>query len=156
MYTIEQIINIGARESIKQEADFNEVGIYYSNDGRLYKPEFIDLYEMFTIETQHTYGSEDDLLFILGAVKILKDNHIKPSFPTDEVYSEGLKDTITYMKKIGKLKDIEVNSNDFNDLYKELEVSGKFNIGNYFSWYRNGRYDYLNMLRILKNNKLIA
>lgn len=155
MYTVNDIVNMGAKESVRQKAKFDEVDLYCSDDGKLFESKFIDLYQMFTIETQHTYGSEYDLLFILGALKVLKDNQIKVTLPTSEVYDRGMKNTIEYITKIGKIKNVNLNCSNFHELHNELEDSGKFNISNYFCWYRNGRYDYLNLLRLLEENNLI-
>jgi hypothetical protein len=170
MYTFDDIIKIGSKEVIRQKAKFKEVDLYCWNGKyglttignetyktKPYEGVFFGLYQMFTEETQHTYGTEDDLLFILGAIKLVIDNKVSDhNLPPKEVYEQGISDTVSYMKRIANQYNVTIINDDYNKVYDEIEKSEWFNPCNYFSWYRNGRYDYYNLLRLLKENKLLT
>lgn len=155
MYSIDDIIKIGSKEAIRKEADFEELELYCSIDGITYEPKHFGIYQMFTEESQHTYGTEDELLFMLGALKILKKHNIKEQLSNEKVYEIGMTDTINNMKDIANQYGINLESNNFDMIYDELEQSKKFSVDNYYSDYRNGKYDYYNLYFMLKDNNLL-
>lgn len=153
MYTIEEVNKIGIEVAGERNIKFKEQDLYYAEDCKTYVPEFHGLYGMFTEETQHTYGSKDELYFILGARKILKDHNIKISLPAFNA-QVLLDDVKSYMKNIAESKGIKVTGDGFDDLDTIFDKSGNFDIGNYFWYYRNGKCDYLNILDIMQKNGL--
>lgn len=104
------------------------------------------LYEFFTVPTQHCYCNRDDMYYILGMVKYVKDNQGK-SFNT--FYSETNTVAMIYakymeyehMKVVYKelygedwVEQTDDQLEDMDILYKDIDRN--FMVGNYFYYYR--------------------
>lgn len=139
---------IGATALIDKEASFEKVYLYTSNGDRTYKPIHYGLYRCFTVMTQHTYGTKEELLFILG---VMSSHRNEMETDTHEFYKKqtqnrkraidmALIDELNEMKRIGKIVGIDVVADTANEAYKKyFDHSNQFDTGNYFYWYRIGR-----------------
>lgn len=144
----EKYKTIGATALIDGEASFEKVYLYTSNGDRTYKPVHYGLYNCFTVMTQNTYGSKEELLFILG---VMASHRNEMETGTHEFYKNltsnrkraitmALEDELNEMKRIGKIVGIEVVADTANEAYKKyFDHSTQFNTGNYFYWYRIGK-----------------
>ncbi|MEY8352526.1 hypothetical protein AALB39_04125 [Lachnospiraceae bacterium 54-53] len=139
---------LGAATLIDEEASFEKVYLNTSKEGVLYKPVHYGLYSCFTVMTQHTYGTRDELLFILGVMSSHRNNM---ETDTHEFYKEptnnrisaiemALIDELNEMKRIGKITGINVTADTAEEAYnKYFDHSSQFLTGNYFYWYRIGK-----------------
>ena len=127
-------------EELGREAQFE----YEMSDIKMVKinnRHWFGLYEFFTVPTQHCYCNRDDMYYILGMVKYVKDNQGK-SFNT--FYSETNKVAIEYaiqkeyehMELVYKKLFGEEWSGEKNRdvLYKAIDK--EYYVGNYFYYYR--------------------
>ena len=153
----QDIIDIGTKYCMSNNPRFSSVDLYISEDGISYRSKFLGLHEMFTVDTQHTYGTPSELYFILGAVNILSSSGSEISYNIDEEIIDDMveKSTIKYMKDISNQFGLETQSDNYKDLYNEMDKSSVFDCGNYFYWYRKGKYMYFKLMYILQNNQLI-
>lgn len=145
-------IMLGGLYSVENEARFEKVYLHVSNDGRCFSGKHYGLYGCFTVMTQHTYGTKDELLFILGVMSTHKDNM---ETDTHEFYKSwndvreisymlAAEDTLDEMKRIGELEGINVEAETYREAYdkyfdNETNHTSKFLAGNYFYWYRIGK-----------------
>lgn len=153
-------------EELGREAQFEyaEYGMSEIKMVRINNKYWFGLYEFFTILTQHCYCNRDDIYYILGMVKYVKDNQGK-SFNT--FYSETNVVAMTYarfmeyvhMKMIYKelygenwVEQMDNHLEDMDILYKKIDK--EFHVGNYFYFYRMYIYNMISyeMLLGIKNN----
>lgn len=139
---------IGATALIDGEASFKKVYLYTSKGDRIYRPVHYGLYECFTVMTQHTYGTKEELLFILGVVSSHRNEmetdtnefYKKPTLNRKSAIDMALEDELNEMKRIGEIVEIEVVADTANEAYKKyFDHSTQFNAANYFYWYRIGK-----------------
>lgn len=139
-------------EELGREAQF-EYELSGFNKIEINNNHWFGLCEFFTVPTQHCYCTKDDMYYILGMVKYVKDNQGK-SFNT--FYSDVNNVAITYARlmeyahmievykelfgeewngvKISESSNLSSIREDMNILYKEIDK--KFFVGNYFYYYR--------------------
>lgn len=138
----------GATALIDNEASFEKVYLYTNKGNRIYKPVHYGLYGCFTVMTQHTYGTKEELLFILGVMsshrnEMETDTHEfykKPTHNRKSAIDMAIEDELNEMKRIGKIVGIEVVADTTNEAYKKyFDHSAQFDTGNYFYWYRIGK-----------------
>lgn len=146
--TREDYIKIGGTSAIENKASFEKICLYVSNDGKHYNGKHYGLYGCFTVMTQHTYGTKEELLFILGVMsthgdKMETDTHAFYKKMTDireKAYAMAEVDTLEEMKRIGKLEGVEVEAENQREAYdKYFSDTDKFMGDNYFYWYRMGK-----------------
>lgn len=144
----EKYKTIGVKAAIECEAKFEKEYLYTKNNFNEYEPVHYGLYICFTVMTQHTYGTPDELLFILG-VMFAHNADIEPY--THEFYKEGtdnyikamtmaVQDELIEMKRIGEINGIIIDSENPSEAYDKYFNRDKFIASNYFYYYRIGRY----------------
>lgn len=144
----DKYIAIGGRYAVEHEAKFEKETLYVSEDNIHFYSKHYGLYECFTVMTQHTYGTPDELLFVLGVMSTHKDDmeHDTHEFYkslTDtrmKAYELAEKDALNEMKRIGALEGIEVAAETYREAYdKYFDHGGKILANNYFYHYRLGK-----------------
>lgn len=131
----EKYIKKGAYFAVKNEASFKKVYLHVNDGTGMYHPKHYGLYECFTVETQHIYGTEEELLFMLGVVSDLKEELIF-DIDSDLIENEVLEEMVKIAKREGI--DIQEKSSDkaYDDYYNHSE---KFDAGNYFYFFKMGK-----------------
>lgn len=141
-------IRLGGIYAVENEASFEKVELYVGGNGRNFYGKHFGLYKCFTVMTQHTYGTKEELLFILGVMSTHKndmetDTHEFYKSWNDarnEAYKLAEEDTLKEMKRIGLLEGIYVQADTYRDAYdKYFNHGSKFLTGNYFYWYKIGK-----------------
>lgn len=141
-------IAIGGKYAVEHEAHFSKEELYVSEDYKHFYGKHYGLYGCFTVMTQHTYGTADELLFILGVMSTHKydmehNTHEFYKTMTDarkKAYEMAEKDTLNEMKRIGALEGVEVIADTKDEAYKKYYNDGcKFMASNYFYYYRIGK-----------------
>lgn len=144
----DKYIVIGSKIAIESEAKFEKEKIYASDDGIHFCPKHFGLYKCFTVMTQHTYGTPEELLFILGVMSKHKDEmetntHEFYKTLTDKremAYAMSEEDTLKEMKRIGSIYGVEVDSETYREAYEKYFNHTKNFMGdNYFYHYRIGK-----------------
>lgn len=147
-----------------KDSIFDPVYLYYSKDGVKYVPTDFGLRKFFTVQTQHFYGTDSEILYALNVLDSVPDelavvdifdilvmhntqimkamfdgkiDAIQFTKPDDRIYD----DTIAEMKRILKLLDIEYEEGlDYNEMHdRYFEKSKHFDVSNYFYFFRVGR-----------------
>lgn len=144
----EKYMALGGIAAVEHCASFKEVEMYVAEDCKHYESKFYGMYECFTTMTQHTYGTKEDLLFILGVMSTHKDEmetntHEFYKTMTDareKAYELAEKETLEEMKRIGKLEGEEVKADTVDQAYNMYFNHGDKFIGyNYFYYFRLGK-----------------
>ena len=112
----EKYIALGGVAAVEHGANFKKETMYVADDGIHFGGKFYGMYGCFTVMTQHTYGTKEDLLFILGVMsshndKMETDTHEFYKSMTEirkKAYLLAESDTLEEMKRIGKIEGIEV------------------------------------------------
>lgn len=144
----EKYIALGGLAAVERSASFKEVTMYVAEDLRHYEGKFYGMYQCFTTMTQHTYGTKEDLLFVLGVMSTHKDEmetgtheFYKTMTETREkAYKLAEQETLEEMKRIGKLEGVEVKANTTDQAYDMYFNHGCKMMGdNYFYNFRLGK-----------------
>lgn len=144
----DKYIAIGGKYAVEHEAKFEKERLYVSEDYKNYTGKHYGLYGCFTVLTQHTYGTTDELLFILGVMSTHKsymDTGIHEFYKSltdarQKAYALAEDDTLNEMKRIGALEGIEVLAKTHREAYDRYFSFGpKIFAGNYFYHYRIGK-----------------
>ena len=144
----EKYIALGGLAAVEHGASFEEETMYVAEDCKHYEGKFYGMYSCFTVMTQHTYGTKEDLLFILGVMSAHKE---EMETDTHEFYKEDTEvrkkayllaeqETLEEMKRIGKLEGVEVVATTERQAYDMYFNHGcKMMGGNYFYYFRLGK-----------------
>lgn len=141
-------IAIGGRYAVEHEAKFKKETLYVSEDYIHFTGKHYGLYECFTVMTQHTYGTPDELFFILGVMSTHKDDmeHDTHEFYKEltkarqHAYALAEKDTLNEMKRIGAIEGVEVIADTHRESYdKYFDHVCKILANNYFYHFRIGK-----------------
>lgn len=148
----QKYIKIGGISAVENKADFEKEELHVAcreTDKEIFFDcKHYGLYGCFTVMTQWTYGTKEDLLFVLGVMSTHKSDM---QTNTHEFYKEMTKaredayrlaeiDTLEEMKRIGKIEGIDVEAESENEAYeKYFNNSDKFMVDNYFYHFKIGR-----------------
>lgn len=148
----QKYIKIGGIAAVENKADFEkeELHVAYRETDKeiFFDRKHYGLYGCFTVMTQWTYGTKEDLLFVLGVMSTHKSDM---QTNTHEFYKEITKtrenayklaeiDTLEEMKRIGKIEGIDVVAESENEACeKYFNNSNKFTENNYFYHFKIGR-----------------
>lgn len=144
----EKYIALGGLAAVEHKARFEQETMYVAEDCKHYGGKFYGMYSCFTVMTQHTYGTKEDLLFVLGVMSSHKDEmetdtheFYKSMTETREnAYELAEQETLEEMKRIGKLEGVEVIAKNHNEAYdKYFDHGGKMMAHNYFYHFRMGK-----------------
>lgn len=148
----DKYIKLGGIAAVEHGATFEKENLHVAEketkDGIYFYEKHYGLYGCFTVMTQWTYGTKEDLLFILGVMsfhndKMETDTHefYKSMTETKEnAYKLAESDTLEEMKRIGEIEGIEVIAETEKEAYeKYFNNSNKFMGNNYFYHFRMGK-----------------
>lgn len=144
----EKYIALGGVAAVEHGANFKKETMYVADDGIHFGGKFYGMYGCFTVMTQHTYGTKEDLLFILGVMSNHKeemetDTHEFYKAMTEtrkNAYELAAEETLEEMKRIGKLEGVEVVAENHDEAYdKYFNHGGKMMAHNYFYHFRMGK-----------------
>lgn len=148
----QKYIKIGGIAAVKNKATFEKEELhvaYKENDKQIFfKGKHYGLYGCFTVMTQWTYGTKEDLLFVLGVMSTHKDDietdthefYKSMTETREKAYKLAEIDTLEEMKRIGKIGGIDVVADSESEAYdKYFNHSDKFMGDNYFYHFRIGR-----------------
>lgn len=109
---IKKYIKKGSYFAVKSEAVFRKLYLSVNDGTGRYRMKHYGIYECFTEETQHIYGTEEELLFILGVVSELKEElnfNISAELIEKEILNE--------MIKIAKQEEMEIEAENSETAY---------------------------------------
>lgn len=141
-------IAIGGKYAVEHEAHFSKEELYVSEDYKHFYGKHYGLYGCFTVMTQHTYGTADELLFILGVMSTHKDDmeHDTHEFYKEltkarqHAYALAEKDVLHEMKRIGAIEGLEVMADTYREAYdKYFDPGHKILDNNYFYHFKIGK-----------------
>lgn len=148
----EKYIKLGGIAAVEHKASFEkeELHVAYKEDekGIYFHGKHYGMYGCFTVMTQWTYGTKEDLLFVLGVMSNHKDDmetdthefYKSMTEAREKAYAMAERDTLEEMKRIGKLEGIEVIADNQREAYdKYFNHSNKFMGDNYFYHFRLGK-----------------
>lgn len=144
----EKYIALGGIAAVEHGAHFKKEKMYVAEDCKHYEGKFYGMYGCFTVMTQHTYGTKEDLLFILGVMSTHKDEmetdthefYKTMTNAREKAYELAECETLEEMKRIGKLEGLEVVASTYQQAYDMYFNHGNKFIGdNYFYYFRMGR-----------------
>lgn len=148
----DKYIKLGGIAAVEHNVTFEKEELYVAeretNEEIHFCGKHYGLYGCFTVMTQWTYGTKEDLFFVLGVMsahedEIETDTHefYKSMIETrEDAYILAERDTLEEMKRIGKIEGIEVVAETEREAYdKYFNHSDKFMDNNYFYHFRIGR-----------------
>lgn len=139
-----EIVKIGNQAMIEWNAKISSESLQIKNTNKFY-----GLYCAFTVPTQHMYAIIDDMAYMFGLYKILKEpSKVERIFyientkdmieDENSVMEIAIKESLNHLKYICEIENIPFPENAITD-YEAQDILGKQNYlftGNYFYYYR--------------------
>lgn len=137
----DKIVQIGSQKLIEWEAKIEKIELSVNDGTGRYVRQHFGQYGVFTVPTQHFYGSSEDVSYVLGMVEV--GNRTEREYDhsvTMKAMELAEKDEFQHAKEICNQLDIEYPSHftTAKELTKYMQENSYTNNSNYFYWVRGG------------------